>query len=101
MIATSNKRVAAVDFFIHYTHSDQYFCRVHGAGRQSSKDFAGRRLVDRFHLLVKVSGVNHPDFIGAGWISGCAANFGLKKEIVAFVKNQLLVSDISEAKFQP
>src|SRR6266550_3425203 len=100
MIATSYGRVAAVDFFSYDAHSNLDFCRVDSTGRQSNKDSAGRALVDHFHFLVKISRVNHPDVVRTRRISWRAANPGLIKEVVAFIENQLLTADVSEAKFQ-
>src|SRR5467141_1558363 len=98
MIAASDGRVAPGDLFTHQADSDHYFSRVDRAGRQSNKDLPGRGPVDRFSLLVKVSGVNHPNVIRPGRVSWRAANFGLKKKVVTIVENYSLLADISITK---
>src|SRR5258706_3684744 len=80
MIAGSDGRVASVDLFGYHLDSDCHFSQMDGPGGQSNKDLSRRRLVDCFGLLIEVSGVNHPNFIGPGRISWRTANFGLVKK---------------------
>ena len=98
MIARSNRRVPALDFVIHEPHSDHNLSLVDSAGWQTKKDLARRRLIDRFDLLVEVSRINYPNFIRPGRASRRAANSGLVKEVVPFVENYLLASDVPVAQ---
>src|SRR5258707_1040516 len=92
MITRRDCRVAPRNAFRHKSDPNQKVSLEDKARCQTNKNLSRRGLVDRFKLLIKISGVQKQNFVRLS--DSGTANYGLVKEVVTAVENQPLVAGI-------
>lgn len=99
MVARADRRGAPLNAFRRQGNPNQKVSFVDRSGRQTDKDLARRRLIDRLNFLIKEPGVQKENFIRLSTAAG-APNSGLVKQVVTPIENQLLSAGIRYRTFR-